>query len=265
MERWTGKVAIISGASSGIGSAVAVDLVQAGMTVVGLARRAERVDELQKVIPANAKGKLYSLKCDISNDNDVKKAFEWIEKTFGGVHVLVNNAGVSVLTSLTDDGNEDQLKNVIQTNLWGLVSTTKKFFAIVKKYNVVGAHVININSVLGHDVFPTPLGRNPIYNVYPASKFGVTAVTETLRQEFSYHGLKTKVTSISPGLVTTEMTTKNGADRIFKNTPALKPEDISQAVLYTLGTPEHVQVHEITVRPFDFSKLDIKQNVRSKM
>lgn len=194
MERWTGKVAIISGASSGIGSAVAIDLVKAGLIVVGLARRAERVDELQNSIPANAKGKLYSLKCDVSNDDDVKKAFEWIEKTFGAVHVLVNNAGVSVLTSITEEGNDEKLKNVIQTNLWGLVSTTKKFFTLVQKYNVVGAHIININSVLGHDVFPTPLGRNPIYNVYPATKYGVTAVTETLRQEFSYHGLKTKVT-----------------------------------------------------------------------
>ncbi len=285
MERWIGKVAIITGVSSGIGSALALDLVNAGMIVVGLARRVERIDDLKNSISPNAKGKLHSFKCDISNDDDVKIAFEWIEKTFGTVHVLVNNAGVSVLTSLTDDGNEKQLKNVIQTNLWGLVLVTKKFFAIVKKQNIVGAHVININSVLGHDVFPTPPGRNPMWNVYPASKFGVTAITETLRQEFSYHGLKTKVTvsrkirriifeltidaiyfqSVSPALVTTEMTTKNGAEKLFKNTPALKPEDISQAILYALGTPEHVQVHEITIRPFDISKLDIKQNVRSKM
>lgn len=194
MERWIGKVAIITGASSGIGSVVAVDLVKAGMTVVGLARRTERIDELQKLIPADAKGKLYSWKCDISSDDDVKQTFEWIEKTFGGVHVLVNNAGVSVATAILDDGNDDKLKNVLRTNVWGLVSATKKFFSIVQKYNIVGAHVININSVLGHDVFPTSLGRNPIYNVYPASKFAVTAITETLRQEFSYHGLKTKVT-----------------------------------------------------------------------
>lgn len=74
-----------------------------------------------------------------------------------------------------------------------------------------------------------------------------------------------KLQSISPGLVTTEMTTKNGADKIFRNIPALTPDDISQAVVYTLGTPEHVQVHEITVRPFDLSKLDIKQSTRSKL
>lgn len=61
------------------------------------------------------------------------------------------------------------------------------------------------------------------------------------------------------------MTTKDGADKLFRNLPSLKPEDISQAVLYTLGTPEHVQVHEITVRPFDVSKFDVKQNVRSKL
>lgn len=194
MERWAGKVAVISGASSGIGSAIALDLVKSGMTVIGLARRTERVDDLQKLIPTNAKGKLYSLKCDISNDDDVKSGFEWIEKTFGTVNVLVNNAGISTLSAITDDDNEVELKNVILTNLWGLVSATKKFFAIVRKRNVVGAHVININSVLGHDVFPTPPGRKPFYNVYPSSKFGVSAVTEVLRQEFSYQGLKTKVT-----------------------------------------------------------------------
>lgn len=195
MERWVGKVAVISGASSGIGSAIALDLVKSGMIVVGLARRVERVDDLQKLIPSNATGKLFSLKCDISNDDDVKSGFEWIEKKFGRVDVLVNNAGVSSLTSITaDDGNEEKLKNVIQTNLWGLVSTTKKFIALVRKHNVVGAHVININSVLGQDVFQSVPGRKPMWNVYPASKFGVTAITEVLRQEFSYQGLKTKVT-----------------------------------------------------------------------
>lgn len=77
--------------------------------------------------------------------------------------------------------------------------------------------------------------------------------------------MKITLQSISPGLVTTEMTTKNGADKLFKNTPSLNAKDISQAVLYALGTPEHVQVHEITIRPFDISKLDIKQTVRSKL
>src|ERR1700744_311938 len=172
MERWVGKVAVVSGASSGIGSAICIDLVKSGMIVVGLARRVERVDELQKLIPSDAKGKLFSKKCDISNDDDVKNVFEWIENKFGAVNVLVNNAGVSVLTSITDDeGNDEKLKNVIQTNLWGLVSASKKFFAIVKKKNIVGAHVININSILGHDVLATPPGRKPILNVYPASKF----------------------------------------------------------------------------------------------
>lgn len=202
MERWIGKVAILTGASSGIGSALAKELVTAGMTVVGLARRVERIDDLRNSLPANSKGKLYSFKCDISNDADVTSAFKWIETTFGTVHVLINNAGVSVFSAITDEDNEEELKNVLQLNLWGLVSTTKKFFAIVKKQNVVGAHVVNINSILGHDVFPTPPGRKPIYNVYPASKFGVTAVTETLRQEFSYHGLKTKVTVGTPQPIT---------------------------------------------------------------
>lgn len=65
--------------------------------------------------------------------------------------------------------------------------------------------------------------------------------------------------------MTTEMTTKNGADKLFKNTPSLNAEDISQAVLYALATPEHVQVHEITIRPFDISKLEVKQRIRSSL
>lgn len=195
MERWFGKIAVVTGASSGIGSAISIDLVKSGMIVIGLARRIERFDELQKLIPSNAKGKLYSFKCDISNDNDVVNAFEWIENKFGAVHVLVNNAGVTVLTSITaDEGNEEKLKNVIQTNLWGLVSATKKFIAIVNKKKIIGAHVIIINSILGHNVHVMAPGRKPILNVYPATKFAVTAITEILRQEFNYQQLKTKVT-----------------------------------------------------------------------
>lgn len=194
MQRWEGKVAVVTGASSGIGAAIVVDLVKAGMTVVGLARRKERVEELRSQVPVDASDKLYSYKCDVSNDAEVVDAFAWISTKFGAIHVLVNNAGISRPSAITDEGNEEDLKSVLQTNLWGVVICTKKAVEIMKREKVVGGHIININSVAGHSVIdPYPQAKQQI-NVYSASKFGVTALTETLRQEFRFDNLGYKVT-----------------------------------------------------------------------
>lgn len=93
MDRWVGKVALVTGASAGIGAAIAESLVQHGLKVVGLARRVERVEEL-KVKLAGAKGQLYPRKGDVSKVEDVEETFKWIQETFGTIHVLVNNAGI---------------------------------------------------------------------------------------------------------------------------------------------------------------------------
>jgi len=245
MERWQGKVAVVTGASSGIGAAICKDLVKAGMIVAGLARRKNRVEALKQDIPSDAPGKLYAVKCDISRDDDVVKAFGWILFELGGVDVLVNNAGVVRMVSLTDEGNEDDLRDVLQTNLWGLIMCTKKAVEIMKRKNVVGGHIININSLMGHHVLSS-LG--PMANVYPASKFGVTAITEVLRQEFNFDNAKYKVTSISPGLVKTEILEPALMESLAA-VAALDPEDVSEAVLFAIATPPHVQIHELTIKP----------------
>lgn len=193
MERWSGKVAVVTGASSGIGSAIVIDLVKAGMIVVGLARRKNRVEALKKEIPSNATGKLYAVKCDITKDDDIVKAFAWIVFELGAIDVLVNNAGVLSFGSLLEEGNEEKLKNTLQTNVWGLIMCTKKAVEIMKRKKIVGGHVININSVVGHKVIRS-YGRQPMTNVYSSSKFAVTALTEVLRQEFAFDNLKMKVT-----------------------------------------------------------------------
>ena len=191
MERWIGKVAVVTGASSGIGAAVVVDLVNAGMIVVGLARRKDRVEALRKEISPDAKGKLYAVKCDVSKDDDVVKSFAWIAFELGSIEVLVNNAGVSNASAggITSEGNEDQLRQVLQTNLWGVVMCTKKAVEIMKRKKVVGAHIININSVVGHKIISFPG-----LNVYPASKYGITAISEVLRNEFNADKAQYKIT-----------------------------------------------------------------------
>lgn len=265
MDRWLGKVAVVTGASSGIGAEITVDLVKAGMIVVGLARRVERIEQLRKRIPDGTTGKLFPFLCDVSNDESVTEAFKWIDAEFGAIHVLVNNAGHPTHGLLTEAGNEERLKSVLQTNVWGLVLCTKKAVEIMKRANVVGAHVFNINSVSGHRVLPWTSVNFPAPNIYPPSKFAVTALTEVLRQEFNHDNFQFKVSvrnclknpilyvvinlciilqSISPGAVRTEFREASLYERVVH----LEPEDVSQAVLYALATPPHVNVSEIIIK-----------------
>ncbi|GFG29128.1 hypothetical protein Cfor_12655 [Coptotermes formosanus] len=101
MERWAGRVAVVTGASSGIGAAIAAELTKKGLKVVGLARRVERVQELSKSLET-ATGKLHAVKCDVGNEADVLAAFKWVKNNLGGVDILINNAAVGHDTSLIE-------------------------------------------------------------------------------------------------------------------------------------------------------------------
>lgn len=192
MDRWANKTAVVTGASSGIGAAIVVDLVKAGMNVVGLARRVERVNELQQHIPSHSKGKLYAIRCDITKESEIKSAFKWVEQNVGGVDVLVNNAGIMNQVNLVDENNTDAIRSTIDTNLMGPVLCTREAFHSMRKRGVDG-HILMINSTLGHNVFYL-VGQTASTNIYPPTKFGITAMTEVLRQEFQAFGTKIKIT-----------------------------------------------------------------------
>ena len=100
MEKWEGKLAVVTGASSGIGAAIVKDLAIAGINVVGLARRVEKIEKIITELK-EVTGKVYSHKCDVSDEVSVKSAFKWIEDTFGSIHILVNNAGIERLETMT--------------------------------------------------------------------------------------------------------------------------------------------------------------------
>lgn len=193
MDRWTKKIAVVSGASAGIGAAIVLDLVKANMIVIGLARRVERVEALKSKIPSTCAGELHSFKCDLQQEDDVKAAFKWIEEKFGGVDVLVNNAGIATQTNLVDLDNTAKIKSVIDTNVLGVVYCTREAFQSMKKRNFDG-HIITINSVAGHHVPYTVNTSFPSFNIYPATKFAVTAMTEAYRQEFQREKTKIKIT-----------------------------------------------------------------------
>lgn len=197
MDRWINKVAVVTGASAGIGAAICKDLVRAGMIVVGLARRKERIEALRADIPSNATGKLYAFTCDVAKDDDIERAFAWIESELGAVHVLINNAGIVRMGTITGEGScEKDLQDTLRTNVWGTVQCTRKAVEIMKRKKIIGAHVILINSIVGHKVVQ-PLGgpgAHPTFNVYPVSKFGITALGQVLQQEFNADGLQYKLT-----------------------------------------------------------------------
>ena len=172
------------------------------------------------------------------------------------VHILINNAGRGAKANLTE-GETRQWKKVFNLNVLGLSIATREAVKVMKE-NKINGHIIHMNSIAGHQVlnFEVP-------SVYSASKFAVTALTETLRQELNQQGLKIKVTvsfliglilswicrlkSVSPGLVESEMTNLHPnltpeMKAVYEKMPILKSEDIADGVVYALSTPEHVQV-----------------------
>lgn len=191
MDRWLNKIAVVTGASSGIGAAIVKDLVKNGMQVVGLARRVERVEDIKQQLPANLKSKLTALKCDVSNLQSVNETFDKIISQFGGVDILVNNAGCLKECTLST-GNLNDIQQVLQTNVMGVVYCTQRAFKSMKDRNFDG-HVVLINSIAGHNVIGAG-NEIPQTNIYSPSKFAITAITEIYRQEFKGLGTKIKIT-----------------------------------------------------------------------
>lgn len=179
MDKWQGKTAVVTGASAGIGAAIVRDLVKAGVNVVALARRVDKLEELKKELKG-AKGKVTPFGCDVSDLKSVEAAFAFVEKTLGGTDILINNAGIVKYIKIFGDtkGVTDDISQVVQTNLMGTVWCAREAFKSMTKRNVFG-HIVNMNSVVGHSV-PFSGGDIPAYNIYPATKYGVTATTEVM-------------------------------------------------------------------------------------
>lgn len=247
MEKWVGKIAVVTGASAGIGEAIALDLAKAGIHVIGLARRNEKVESFAKKL-GETPGKIHAHQCDVSDLESVKEAFKWIEKTFGLIHILVNNAGTAFKMQILDENDvTDKLNSVINTNFTGLVHCTREAVRLIKKSNDYGM-IINIGSIAGHSI---PFRPNSL-NIYAPTKYAVTAVSEVLRQELIIQDNKRiRVSNVSPGGVQTDMSTPANvnADEYFADKAILKAGDVSQAVLFLLETPYSVNITQMTVKP----------------
>ncbi|CAB3376389.1 Hypothetical predicted protein [Cloeon dipterum] len=268
MERWAGRVAIVTGASSGIGAAIARTLALSAMKVVGVARREERVKELAAELrKEGAKGEIFPVQGDVTNESDIKRVMQWTKEKLGGADVLVNNAGVAPSCVLHRFRTEN-IRKIYETNVIALALFTRDFVQDLRARGVDDGHIFHINRFtknskwhnnvkLNFNVSSTA-GQSIIHNrgIYPysGSKHAVTVMTEGLRRELVELESKIRITSISPGLVRTEILEVTGltpdiAKQTYDTLPCLETKDIADALVYALGTPPHVQIHEITIHP----------------
>lgn len=193
MERWCNKVAVVSGASAGIGAACCKALVQSGMIVVGVARRQELILKLKDELPAKLRNNLHAKRCDITQEEQVTEVFDWTEKQLGGCDVLINNAGIIATTQLSQRNNTKEIRKTLDTNLLGTVFCTREAFHSMRTLKDGNGHIIIVNSVAGHQV--PNLGPDlPSLNIYPATKFALKAMNEIYRQEFQRHKTQVRMT-----------------------------------------------------------------------
>ncbi|XP_076041186.1 dehydrogenase/reductase SDR family member 11-like isoform X2 [Oratosquilla oratoria] len=246
MERWCGRVALVTGASGGIGAAICKALVVAGLKVVGVDRDLDHMLTLTKDL-ANESGMLTPIKCDLTEEDEVLSMFATIKEKYGGVDVCVNSAGMSRNSSLLD-GTPEEWREMLNLNVVALCLCTREAVASMREREVDDGHVIQISSYAGYLVHP-----NAALHFYSATKFAVTALIEGLRQELASSKSHIRVTGIMPGIVETDFTVKMTQDpeyckRLYASFKCLQAEDIAASVIHALSAPPHVQVDKIIIR-----------------
>lgn len=238
------KLALISGATAGIGKATAILLAENGYNLIITGRRNERLEILKSEIEASTLAEVVILNFDIRDNDAVCNAIDSLPEKFKKIDVLVNNAGLAAGLGPIQDGDLNDWDQMIDTNVKGLLYLTKKVapFMVERKTG----HIINIGSIAGKEVYPNG-------NVYCASKHAVDALTKSMRIDLLPHGIK--VSQIAPGMIETEFSTvrfhgdKAKADKVYEGLTPLYAADIADVILYLITRPAHVCINDIVVTP----------------
>jgi NADP-dependent 3-hydroxy acid dehydrogenase YdfG len=240
-----GSVALVTGASSGIGEATAVALAGAGAAVAIGARRRDRLDALSARL-RDGGARVLALDLDVTDEAACRTAVARTREELGGLDVLVNNAGVMLLGTIVGADTEDW-RRMVHTNVLGLMYMTSA--AIDGMLEQGSGDVVNLSSVAGRTARKGA-------GVYNASKWAVNAFSESLRQEVTGRGVR--VSLVEPGATATELSShitqpeaREASRRMAAGMRTLQAEDIARAVLYVVTQPPHVAVNEVLVRPTD--------------
>jgi NADP-dependent 3-hydroxy acid dehydrogenase YdfG len=232
-----GRVAVITGASSGIGEATARALAAAGHRVAVLARRGDRIQALAAELGDQA----IAIEADVTDRDSITAAAARVNAELGGADILVNNAGVMLLAPFSSD-QRAELRQMIEVNLLGAITATEVFLDQLRDG---GGDLINISSVAGRTARAGNAG-------YAATKWGLNGWSEALRQELQPD---VRVIVIEPGAVATELTdhithaeTKAGAEQMYKQT-SITAQDIAEVIAFAVSRPQSVSLNEILIRP----------------
>uniref|UniRef100_A0A146L4R3 Dehydrogenase/reductase SDR family member 11 n=1 Tax=Lygus hesperus TaxID=30085 RepID=A0A146L4R3_LYGHE len=247
MDDWKGRVALVTGANSGIGLGVTKHLLGLGLHVVAIDRNTDELLNVRSKNEAVNGPTLHPLQMDLSNDEDVVRAFQWVENNMESLDLLVNNAGLGGITGLLD-GKSEEWRRLIDVNLVAHTLCAVEAVSLMRKMKIKHGQIINITSNLANFV--------PSYapfHFYSATKHAAKAIAEGLRQELRHIEVPIRVTSISPGLVKTGIFKSSLGDKmdtnIYDKHPSITPEDVAASIQYILSTPQHVNINEIAIRP----------------
>jgi len=242
MSKWKNKVALVTGASSGIGRKVALALGQAGMKVAVTGRRKDRLIELVGLLnDSEAEG--LAIPADFSREQDITGVFKRIRAEWGGTHVLINSAGLGYKQTLAQISAKS-MREMVDVNVLALTICMQEAIKDMEPSGL--GQIINISSMAAHRV--PHGGASPMVGMYSATKHAVKAITEAMWGELASKGSPIKIGTISPGIVDgTEFHQKAGADAI--GIKMLNLDDIVDVVFYLLSTPAHVQVSDVMMRP----------------
>jgi NADP-dependent 3-hydroxy acid dehydrogenase YdfG len=232
------RVAVVTGASSGIGGATARGLRAAGFALVLGARREDRLMAVARELGARG------LVLDVRDRASIDAFVAAIAAEYGQVEILVNNAGLAAGLQPLAEGNDDDWVQMMETNVLGVLRVTKALLPLLRR--APRAHIVNLGSVAGFEVYPGGVG-------YTASKHAVRAITKTLRLELM--GEPIRVTEVEPGLVDTEFSLvrfkgdRERASNVYKGMEPLTGADIADCIVWVVTRPPNVNIDEMVVRP----------------
>jgi 3-hydroxy acid dehydrogenase / malonic semialdehyde reductase len=238
------KIAIITGATSGIGEACAYKFAQEGWDLVITGRRQDRLKEIENIIRERFEVDVLVLSFDVRELLQVKNALNSLEGKWTQADVLINNAGLAVGKGPIQEGIYEDWERMIDTNIKGLLYMSREIAPMMIKNG--HGHIINIASLAGHESYPGG-------NVYCATKHAVRSLTRGMRMDLVQHGIKVSV--VSPGAADTEFSLvrykgdKEQADKTYEGFIPLKAEDIAESVFFIASQPPHVNIEEIFILP----------------
>lgn len=234
------KICLITGASSGIGKACAELFASNGYKLILMARREDRLIELQARLPVSC----LLLKADVRSYQEVQTAIASLPEAWQDIDVLINNAGLAAGLDKFDQGNLADWEQMIDTNIKGLLYVSKEVIPLMEKKGK--GHIINLSSTAGKEVYA-------MGNVYCASKHAVEAISKGMRIDLLEKNIK--VTNIAPGMVETEFSIVrfkgdlDRADGVYKGLKPLRGQDVAHVIYFATTLPDHVNINDLTLTP----------------